>query len=129
MYDLTFLMITVLLADDSEIVRKAIASFLKSDPEIQIVAESRNFRQAIQLVSNLQPRVVVLDVHMDERNLTSSQVKTYLTGTPLVAISMRADEEAKARADSFGAVALLDKMRLGRELIQAIKLYAKKGQN
>ena len=54
--------ISVLLADDSEILRKVIVDLLKSDPEIQVVAECVNFAQTIELATKLNPQVIVLDI-------------------------------------------------------------------
>lgn len=60
--------ISVLLADDSEVMRKVILDLLKSDPEIEAVAECVGFAQTIEIAAKLHPQVIVLDVHMrDER--------------------------------------------------------------
>lgn len=121
--------ISVLLADNSEIMRKSIADLLKGDPEIQVLMEAASLSQTMQLINNLHPQIVVMDLHMgDERNVTSSQVKLCLVGSPLLAISLWNDDETKALADSYGAVALLDKSKLAYELIPAIRHYAS-GQN
>jgi two-component system chemotaxis response regulator CheB len=118
---------TVLLADDSGVVRKAISQLLNGDPEIEVLAEASNFSQAMKLTTELRPQIVVLDLHMcDDDNVTPSQVKSGLEGTHLVAISLSNDQEARAIADGFGAVTLIDKMNLFHELIPAIKLYGKK---
>jgi chemotaxis response regulator CheB len=112
--------ISVLLADDSEIMRKAIVSILKDDPEIQLLAQASSFIQT----STLRPQVVVMDLYMaDEKDVTPFQVKSCLRGSVLLAISLRNDDETKALADSFGAVTLLDKVALATDLIPAIKLY------
>ena len=117
--------IRVLLADDSEIVRQAITSVLMGDPEIQLVGEAVTFAQAIKLTHELQPRVILIDLHMRDRDgVTPLHVKASLAGSRLLAMSFQNDDEAKALADSFGAVAFLDKMSLSAELIPAIKLYA-----
>jgi DNA-binding NarL/FixJ family response regulator len=118
--------ISVLLADDAEIVRKAVMNLLKADPEIEVLAEATSLSQTMQLTRNLQPHVVILDLHMgDEHNFTPSEVKSCFVDSQLLAISLWNDEGTKALAHSFGAVALLDKTRLGIELIPAIKQYAK----
>ena len=116
-------MISVLLADDSLIMRKAIADLLKSDPEIQLMAEAGNFAQTIELISKLRPRVVVMDLHRgDENNVNPSQVKSCLNGSRLLAISWN-DSETKMLAKRLGAVTLMDKLNLASELIPAIKQY------
>jgi chemotaxis response regulator CheB len=120
------MIISVLLADDSEVMRKAIANLLKDDPEIQLLAESASLSQTMQFISSLHPQIVVMDIHMgEERNVTSLQVKSCLVGSPLLAISLWKDDETKALADRYGAVVLLDKSKLAYELIPAIKRYAK----
>jgi DNA-binding NarL/FixJ family response regulator len=114
--------ISVLLADDSEIMRKVIVDLLKSDPEIEVVAESVGFSQTIQLAAKLRPQVIVLDVHMsDERTVTRAQVKSGLIGSRLLAISVWHDDETKCLAETLGAATLLDKTKLTAELIPAIK--------
>ena len=118
--------IGVLLVDDSEIVRKAIAGLLKGDPEIQVMAEASSLAQTTQLISDLRPKVVLMDIHLrDENNVTSSDVKSRLNGSSLVAISFWYDNETRALAYSYGAVEFLDKANLALELIPAIKRCAK----
>jgi DNA-binding NarL/FixJ family response regulator len=118
--------IGVLLADDSEIVRKAIMLLLKDDPEIRVLAEAESFSQTIQLSRHLHPHIVLLDLHMgDETGVTPSAIKSSFASSQLLAISLWNDDETKALADSYGAVALLDKTKLAVELIPAIKRYVK----
>ena len=117
--------ISVLLADDSEIMRKVIADLLRGDPEIQVVAECLSFAQTMERASKLHPQVIVLDVHMrDERTVTPSQLKFGLIGSRLLAISIWKDDETKALAERIGAATLLDKANLVTALIPAIKHYA-----
>jgi DNA-binding NarL/FixJ family response regulator len=117
--------ISVLLADDSGIMRKGIADLLKDDPEIQIVAEASSFSQTMLLANTLHPQVIVMDLHMgDENDVTPSQIKSSLDGSRVLAISFWNDSETKTLADSYGAVAWLDKTKLALELIPAIKQHA-----
>jgi DNA-binding NarL/FixJ family response regulator len=116
---------TVLLADDSEIMRKAIMYFLKDDSDIEVLAEGANFAQTMLLAIKLQPHVILLDLHMnDERTVTPSQVKASLNGSRLIAMSIWKDDETKSLAETYGALTLLDKATLGSELIATIKRYA-----
>ena len=122
--------IRVLLADDSEIMRKVIAGLLRDDPEIELVAECGSFAQTMERASKLHPHVIVLDVHMgDERTVTPSQLKFGLIGSRLLAISIWKDDETKALADTIGAATLLDKANLATELTPAIKRYAGGGNH
>lgn len=120
--------ISVLLADDSEVVRKVIVDLLKSDPEIEVIAECVSFAQTIENAAKLHPQVIVLDVHMsDERTVTPSQLKSGLIGSRVLTISVWNDDETNALAEFMGAVKLLDKAKLATELIPAIKQYANEG--
>jgi len=114
--------IKVLLADDSEIVRRGIRQLLSAETEIEIVGEAASFAQTIQIVSDVKPEVIVLDLHMpDETDFSPHAVKSHLHhGSRLLAISLSNDEEAKALAESLGASVLLDKMDLASTLIPTI---------
>jgi len=121
--------IKILLADDSEIVRRGIRQLLLSaETEIEIVGEAADFAQTIQMVSDVKPEVIVLDLHMPgETNFSPQAVKSRLTrGSRLLAISLSNDEEAKALSEGFGAVVLLDKIDLARTLIPAIVQLGRK---
>ena len=118
-------MISLLLADDSEIMRNAIVRILQEDPQVQLLGQASSFTQTMELTSRLHPQVLVMDLYMkDENDVTPAQVKLSLRGSVLLAISLRNDDETKALAESFGAITLLDKVNLATELIPAIKLYA-----
>jgi DNA-binding NarL/FixJ family response regulator len=114
--------VTVLLADDSERVRKVIVSLLQIVPDIRIVAEASSFAQTMELASELHPQVILLDVHMgDEGCITPAQIKSGLMGSCLLAMSIWTDEGTQSSAKALGSEVLLDKCKLGVELIQAIR--------
>lgn len=116
--------IKVLLADDSDVVRRAIRDLLDQYPEIELVGEAVSFAQAIQMANDLKPQLILMDVHMkDQATFTREDIKTQLHGR-IVAISLANDGETKALADSFGALILLDKMELAVELIPTIEKLA-----
>jgi DNA-binding NarL/FixJ family response regulator len=56
--------IRVLLADDHVVVRAGIRQFLEQSPEIEVIAEASNGREACSLLEDTQPDVVVLDIEM-----------------------------------------------------------------
>ena len=115
--------IKVLLADDTDIMRKAIRNLLSDEPEIELVGEAMDFSETIRLTDDLRPQVIVMDLHMPNRkNLTASDIKSHVAPAHscLLAISVWDDEETKKLATSFGAKHLLDKSKLGTELIPAI---------
>jgi DNA-binding NarL/FixJ family response regulator len=114
--------ITILLADDSEIVRKGIRQLLTTHSEIEILAEAADFAQTIQMTNDLKPQVIVMDLYMpDETSFTPQDVKSHLEEcAELLAISLSNDEDAKALAESLGATILLDKANLAYTPIPSI---------
>jgi DNA-binding NarL/FixJ family response regulator len=114
--------ITVLLADDSVLMRKSMANLLELDPEIHVIAQGDSSAQAMMLASTLYPQVIVLDVRMcDVKGVTPSLIKLAFADSKVLAVSFSTDDETKALANSFGAVELLDKSKLAHRLIPAIR--------
>ncbi|MDQ1033342.1 DNA-binding NarL/FixJ family response regulator [Streptomyces umbrinus] len=58
------MMIRVLLADDQPLVRSGLAMLLNAEPDIEVVGEADDGDQAITLVRQVQPDVIVMDVRM-----------------------------------------------------------------
>jgi two-component system nitrate/nitrite response regulator NarL len=114
--------IKILIADDSEIVRRGIRQLLSAQPEIAIVGEANSFAQAIQMASDLEPHVVVLDLHMpDENSIPPQEIKLRLNhGSQVLVISVWNDEDSRKLAESIGAAVFLDKMDLASTLIRTI---------
>jgi len=114
--------VKVLLADDSEIVRRGMRQLLATQPEIEIAGESSDFALTIQMTRDLNPQLVILDLHLtDESKVPPQDVKSQLNpGVRVLAISFWNDEKAKELAESLGTAVLLDKIDLAHLLIPAI---------
>lgn len=113
--------IKVLMADDSQAMRSVIRRALEEEPQIEIVAEASSFAETIQKIADFKPAVLLLDLHMpDERDISPASVKAQLRGVCTLAICLSNDDGAKALAESYGAVSLLDKMNLYRDMVPAI---------
>jgi hypothetical protein len=66
------------LADDSEIVRRGIRQLLSAETEIEIVGEAADFAQTVQMVSDVKPEVIVLDLHMPGETNFSPQAVNHV---------------------------------------------------
>ena len=114
--------IKVLVADDSAIIRRAIRLLLSGQTEIELVGEATDFPETIQMMNELNPEVIVLDLHMP--NGTAAMlldIKSHLNlRSRLLPISAWNDEDTKVFAESFGTFPLLDKMELSNKLIPTI---------
>lgn len=114
--------IKVLLADDSDLMRSAIRRTLAEEPRIQLVGEAFSFASTMPLIADTKPDVLILDLHLAEKSdFTPAFVRSQLvTVNHIVVISFSTDDEAKDLARSYGASALLDKMKLYTELVPTV---------
>ena len=116
--------ITVLVADDAIVMRRAIKRILEHNAEVEIVGEAEDFRQIIEKAAELKPQVILMDLQMSNRaGLKMSEARNLLAGSAsrLLAMSFAIDEESEKLAAKLGAERFLDKMKLFGEIIPAIK--------
>jgi len=113
----------VLLADDYKIVRQGIKSLLIDEPDIEIVGQAGNGREAVDLACQLEPDVVVMDVSMPvmSGDEATRQIKRHLPQTRVIALSMHDEAQVTDRMRSAGATAYLLKTALAEELLAAIR--------
>ena len=113
----------ILLADDHIVMRTGLRALLERQPNLEVVGESENGREAIELVTSLKPDVVVMDVGMPVLNGIEA-TKTIVTQHPTTAVvilSMYVDESYIMRALKAGARAYLLKDSAPADLIGAIQ--------
>jgi two-component system chemotaxis response regulator CheB len=105
--------VRVLVADDSLTVRKYLVEVLAADPEIQVVAEAGDGKQAIELCERLRPDVVSLDMMMPVMSgLAATEYIMAYCATPILIVSAsfnRGEMYKTYDALSAGAVDVLEK--------------------
>jgi len=111
--------IRVLLADDSEMLRKPIRSLLSQETGIVLVAEAVNYPELLKQLKETKPDVALIDIHMPGLREAAS-FREELRLTRILAISFWVDEETGKIARNLGALELLDKGQLVSTLIPAI---------
>jgi DNA-binding NarL/FixJ family response regulator len=113
----------VLLADDHRIVREGLKSLLQSQPDLQVVAEAADGRQAVEMARELDPDVVVMDVAMPQLNgiEATRQLAGDDRGMKIVALSMHSDRRYVSEALKAGASGYVLKDGAFDELITAIR--------
>jgi DNA-binding NarL/FixJ family response regulator len=101
--------IRVLLADDHTLVRAGIRSLLQNLPDIEVVAEANNGREALALLETCHPDVVLMDIAMP--GLNGLEAVARITGDfpyiRVIILSMYANEEYVLRALRAGAAGYL----------------------
>jgi two-component system, NarL family, response regulator NreC len=113
----------ILLADDHIVMRTGLRALLERQSNLEVVGESENGRETLELVTSLRPDVVVMDVGMPILNGIEA-TKTIVTESPatsVVILSMHADESYVMRALKAGARAYLLKDSAAADLISAIQ--------
>ena len=113
----------ILLADDHIVMRTGLRALLERQPDLEVVGESENGRETVELVASLGPDVVVMDVAMPVLNGIEA-TKTIVTERPATAVvilSMHADESYVMRALKAGARGYLLKDSAAADLISAIQ--------
>jgi len=111
----------VFLADDAEVIRKAIRMLLSGRDDIAVVGEASSFLEAIQKTAELHPDLIILDLNLPDRDrIPSTEVRSLLNGARVLAMTFGTDDPDGALLNSIGAIKLLDKLDLSEQLIPAI---------
>jgi DNA-binding NarL/FixJ family response regulator len=110
----------VLLCDDSEIFRKAVKRFLRDEKSVDLIGESSEFAQAVQMISDMQPDIVILDLNMVPPEALIEHTGNICNAKRLLVVSAARDQDSRDLADKMGADAFLDKMELAEKLIPTI---------
>ncbi|HMC27392.1 MAG TPA: response regulator transcription factor [Verrucomicrobiae bacterium] len=120
--------ISVLLAEDHQIVREGFRSLLKHEPDIEVIAEAADGRQAVQLTRKLRPEVVVMDIAMPRLNglEASRQIRKEFPDTRVLFLSAHSDDAYVEQVAVLGATGFLLKQTSSENLATAIR-EVKKG--
>jgi DNA-binding NarL/FixJ family response regulator len=114
--------IRILLADDHTVMRSGLRLLLERQPNLQVVAEAADGRQAVDLALSEKPDVVVMDIAMPHLNGVEAarQIVNRAPQTAVVILSMHSDESYVIRSLKAGARAYLLKDSAESDLILAI---------
>ena len=117
-------MIRVMLADDHAVVRDGLRVLLEAQSDLEVVGAAANGRQAVRLVDELHPDVVVMDIAMPELNgiEATQQIHDALPATQVLVLSMHSTTEHIFRALQAGARGYLLKDSAGAEVVDAVRV-------
>lgn len=115
--------IRILLADDHVPFRQGLRALLRSEGDLEVVGEAATGEEAIVQAANLQPDVILMDLHMPGVNgLEATQ--TILSTSPHISIlvlTMFEDDDSVFTALQAGAHGYLLKGALKAEILRAIR--------
>ena len=122
-------LIRILVADDHQVVRAGIRSVLSAAPDMAIVGEAANGREAVALARSLTPDVVIMDLTMPEVDGVTATKEIVAAGKSIrvLVLTMHDDEEHVALALAAGAAGYLVKSDADRDLARAIRAIAHGG--
>ena len=112
--------IRVILADDHALVRAAIRKLLEKLPGVEVVGEACDGREALMLVKQHQPDVVLMDITMPGLNGLEAAACMTTESTRVIILSMHNNEEYYWRALRSGAAGYLLKKAAKAELAAAL---------
>ena len=115
--------ITVFVAEDHTIVREGLQALLSADPNIEVVGEADNGRDAVRLVGTLKPDLVLTDLSMPGMNGIEAirEIKIRHPGARIIVLTMHRTEEHIRAALDAGANGYVLKNTTQSELMMAIK--------
>lgn len=128
------MLLRVVVVDDSALMRRLITDILEADREISVVATARNGDEALDLIPELRPDVVTLDVEMPGLNgMETLKRLMHLYPVPVIMVSALTREGAEVTLEALdcGAVdfvakpgRLTDLRGLAGELVRKVKMAA-----
>jgi len=118
--------IKLLLADDHTIVRQGLKLILSAHPDMQVVAEASNGREAVELAAKLHPDIVLMDVAMPEVNgiEATRQMVAANTRIRILVLSMHKESMYVREILRAGARGYILKDAIDTELLTAIRSVA-----
>ena len=108
----------ILVADDSEVIRRQVRTILEPDPDIEICAEAANGQEAVQEVQRCRPDLAILDFLMPEMNGLDAtrEIKKMMPRLPVVLFTVDNSPQLEWESKQAGADALLPKAEGSRQL-------------
>jgi DNA-binding NarL/FixJ family response regulator len=112
----------ILIADDHTIVRQGLARLLNDQPDLKVVGEAVNGRQAVDKALELKPEIIIMDIAMPQLNgiEAAKRIRKKLPKAKILILSMYSHEHYIHELFETGISGYLLKDSSGRDIIQAI---------
>ena len=115
--------IRVMVVDEHGMVRKGIIAYLKNDPDVSVIGEAENGREAVELCERVEPDVILMDLQMPEMDgFTAIRViHRQFPRIRIIALTSFSDRDKVQDALAAGAISYLLKNVSPNELAAAIR--------
>lgn len=119
--------ITIMIVEDHELVRKGIQGYLKTQPDLLVLAEAENGEQALKLVREHIPDVVLMDLILPGMDgvETTRQLRKISPRSQVIVLTSYHDDEFIFPSLQAGAISYLLKDVKSKELVEAIRRAAR----
>jgi len=117
----------IILVDDHEVVRLGLKALLDRHPHFEVVGEAASSREAIELVANIQPDVVVMDVRLPGTSGIEAceEITRRYPTTKVIMLTSYAEDEMLFSAIRAGASGYILKQIGGNDLIHALEAVSR----
>jgi DNA-binding NarL/FixJ family response regulator len=115
--------VRLVIADDHHLVRRGLRSMLAGEPDLEVVGEAENGREALELCRELRPDLVLMDVRMPQMDglQATRAIKGELPATNILMVTTHESPEYLVEALKTGAAGYVLKDASRRQLIDAIR--------
>jgi len=115
--------ITIMLADDHPLLRKALRDELEHQPDFEIVAEVGDGEEAVKIATEIVPDVVIMDISMPKINgiEATKQIKAQCPSIEVLVLTVHDETEHIMSILEAGAAGYLIKTVFGEEVVQAVR--------
>ena len=116
--------IRVVIADDHDIVRTGLRMMLMAEEDIVIVGEAANGHEAVELVRELSPDVIIMDIQMPDMNgiEATERIHAECADCAVLALTIHEDKQYFFQILNAGALGYVPKRAAPDDLIQAVRL-------
>jgi DNA-binding NarL/FixJ family response regulator len=113
----------VLIVDDHPVVREGLAIYLKSEPDLSVCGEAADVRQAMKMLEDQCPDVVIVDIQLADSNGLDlvKRIKARDEKTKVLVWSNSPDSLYAQRALQAGALGYINKRHATSRIVEAIR--------
>ncbi len=115
--------IRIAIADDHPVFRDAVRALLSLEPDLEIVAEAKDGDEAINVVKQENPDILLLDLLMPRLDGLSAlqRIRSEGLGTKVIILTVSEDETSHVLAMKYGAAGIVRKSMATNFLVEGIR--------